>query len=216
VVTDNFGIEAWFKWNGNAAGNALIAYNGHTGASGWGVYRFGSNVGVLFGGVTIVSGPAMNAGLWTYAAAVRASGTTTLYVNGAPITTFPDVPNAPSTLADAGMNIGGNATNAAEFFDGNVDEVRVFTFAPGAFTTSDLNLGTPVIPAAGPAALTAMAALLLAAAVILDQKVTGTNPLVTGRPDASNRTRNTKGWGTTPPKLPRPNGPAKNGRKRRS
>jgi concanavalin A-like lectin/glucanase superfamily protein len=166
VVTDNFGIEAWFQWAGNASGNAVIAYNGHTGTSGWGVFRAGGNVALLFGGVNLMTGPAMVVGSWTELAAVRAGGTTTLYVDGFPQGTIPDTPNAPSTLGGAGMMIGGNAVGPGEFFGGNIDEVRVFTFAPGAFTPSDLNLATANIPTAGTAALIAMALLLAGAAVL--------------------------------------------------
>ena len=45
--------------------------------------------------------------------------------------------------------IGGNVNGAVtEWFDGRIDEVRVFTFQAGQFSVADLNLGHPVsVPA---------------------------------------------------------------------
>jgi hypothetical protein len=43
------------------------------------------------------------------------------------------------------MGIGGNPlVSGFELFDGKIDEVRIFSFAPGAFTVGDLNLPPPV------------------------------------------------------------------------
>ncbi|MGH8324728.1 MAG: hypothetical protein ACRETD_13170, partial [Steroidobacteraceae bacterium] len=49
-LTDNFGVEAWVKSNGNTAGNSGIVYNGNTSTSGWGIYRLGGDYGLLYGG----------------------------------------------------------------------------------------------------------------------------------------------------------------------
>lgn len=53
TATDNFGVEAWVKSNGNTANNATLVYNGNSGNSGWGLFRAGSNYGFLYGGVTL-------------------------------------------------------------------------------------------------------------------------------------------------------------------
>ena len=50
TLTDNFGIEAWVKSDGNTTGNGGIAYNGNTSTSGWGLYRLGASYGMLYGG----------------------------------------------------------------------------------------------------------------------------------------------------------------------
>jgi hypothetical protein len=146
TLTDNFGIEAWVKSNGSTAANAAIAYNGNSGPNGWGIYRFGGNYGLLYGGNILLNGPAITT-QWTELAVVRASGTTTFYVNGVANFTTAAGPNAPA----GGVGIGGNSTNAGfELFDGKIDEVRIFSFAPGQFAVSDLNL--PVLaPVAAPA-----------------------------------------------------------------
>lgn len=140
-ATDNFGIEAWVRSNGRTDVNAALAYNGNTGSSGWGLFRFGSQYGFLFGGVTITPGGPVST-QWTHIAAVRASGVTTFYYNGVATATFAGAPNVPSSGASASMMVGGNPLLATEGFDGSVDEVRIFTFAPGAFVVSDLNLQT--------------------------------------------------------------------------
>ncbi|MDE2257595.1 MAG: hypothetical protein KGK05_07520, partial [Xanthomonadaceae bacterium] len=44
-----------------------------------------------------------------------------------------------------GVGIGGNPLlSGFELFDGKIDEVRIFSFAPGAFSVGDLNLPPPV------------------------------------------------------------------------
>ncbi|HEX4961739.1 MAG TPA: IPTL-CTERM sorting domain-containing protein [Thermoanaerobaculia bacterium] len=143
TAVDNFGIEAWVRSAGSVAGNAVIAYNGSTVASGWGLYRIGGSYGFSYGGVTSVAATPLVAGAWTHLAVVRQSGTTTFYVNGFAVTTSAAVPNIPGLVPSGGMMIGGNLAGG-EFFDGEIDEVRIFTFAPGAFSPSDLTLsGSP-------------------------------------------------------------------------
>ncbi len=140
TLTDNFGIEAWVKSNGSTAGNATIAYNGNTSNAGWGIYRLGANYGVLYGG-NLGANVSPISPAWTELALVRDSGTTTFYVNGVASYTTTTAPNPPA----GGVGIGGNPTvSNAELFDGKIDEVRIFSFAPGAFSVGDLNLPPPV------------------------------------------------------------------------
>ena len=150
ALTDNFGIEAWVKSGGSTTGNATIAYNGNTSNAGWGIYRLGTDYGLLYGGnigapVTPISTQ------WMELALVRDNGTTTFYVNGVASYTTAAGPNAPS----GGIGIGANPLGffsppvaPPEVFDGKIDEVRIFSFAPGAFAVSDLNLPPPppVVP----------------------------------------------------------------------
>ena len=71
---------------------------------------------------------------------MRDYGTSTFYVNGVASFTTTAGPNTPV----GGVGIGGNPLNATEFFGGKIDEVRIFSFAPGAFSAADLNLPAPV------------------------------------------------------------------------
>lgn len=139
-LTDNFGIEAWVKSNGSTTGNATIAYNGNTSNAGWGIYRFGGSYGLLYGGLIGANGGPISTA-WTELALVRDNGTTTFYINGVASATTTTAPNPPS----GGVGIGTNPTVPNfEQFDGKIDEVRIFNFAPGAFSASDLNLPPPV------------------------------------------------------------------------
>jgi hypothetical protein len=145
TLTDNFGIEAWVKSDGNTTGNGGIAYNGNTSSAGWGIYRFGGSYGLLYGG-NIAANVSPISTAWTELALVRDSGTTTFYVNGVARFTTTTGPNPPA----GGMGIGGNPlVSGGELFGGEIDEVRIFSFAPGAFAVGDLNLPPPppLVPA---------------------------------------------------------------------
>lgn len=140
-ATDNFGIEAWVRSDGNTALNSTLAYNGNTGSSGWGLFRLGNQYGFLYGGV--VAQPVVTLGTgWTHLALVRDNGTSRFFVNGFQRFNSGSGPNPPA----GSFLLGGNPLVASEGFDGLIDEVRVFTFAPGQFSPADLNLGTPPMP----------------------------------------------------------------------
>ena len=132
-VTDNFGIELWARPATTASGTRVLAYNGNTSFSGWGIFQSGAAYLGLFGGVAIfASGPATS-NVWTHLALVRASGTTTLYVNGVSAGSVAIAPNTPAGSFLIGVNnIGG------ENFVGALDEVRVFTFGAGEFNVTNL------------------------------------------------------------------------------
>lgn len=139
TLTDNFGVEAWVKSDGSTTNNAAIVYNGNSSTSGWGIYRFGGNYGLLYGGNILLNGPAITT-QWTELAVVRDNGTTTFYVNGVASFTTATGPNPPA----GGVGIGGNPLVAGEFFGGEIDEARIFSFVSGAFSVGDLNLPPPV------------------------------------------------------------------------
>ena len=140
-LTDNFGIETWVK-TAAASGTHYIAYNGNTGANGWGIFQNGSNYEAQLGGSTVFGSAPAATNKWTHLALVRNSGTTSLYVDGLPggSSLWPCyAPDTAFAIATAPDNPGGNTWN------GSIDEVRVFTFAPGAFQRSDLLLERPVL-----------------------------------------------------------------------
>jgi len=78
--------------------------------------------------------------VWTHLALVRNSGITTLYVNGVACGTNSAAPNAPNGLFALGSS---PTALSGEFFDGLIDEVQVFTFTNGAFSTNDLSYRSP-------------------------------------------------------------------------
>ncbi|MFO1514016.1 MAG: LamG domain-containing protein [Verrucomicrobiota bacterium] len=140
-VTDNFGLELLVKPD---ATNAIqcIAYNGDSGPNGWGLYLYQGKYQGLFGGQAFLPGPDAVPGVWTHLALVRNNGFTTLYVNGVPAATSPLTPGVPTgRFALAAQP----QTLTTEFLAGALDEVRVFGFTPGAFSTNYLLLNRGLV-----------------------------------------------------------------------
>ena len=139
IGTDNFGVELWvrtpditqegydfiFSLTGDTTpptGPAIHLANGRWSASIPGYQWIGGNPFVAGGGVPAV------ANVWTRLAVVRTAGVFRLYVNGV---AHPETTNQPPV----GMNGFHMAVNpgGATYFEGDIDEVRVFTFTAGAF-----------------------------------------------------------------------------------
>jgi len=164
TATDNFGVEAWVRAS-STAGNSQVVYNGNSSSFGWGIFRAGANWGLLYGGNVLAQTPTASVDLntWTHLALVRSGGTSTLYKNGVAILTDATAPNTPA----GAFAIGIGAPSNGEYFAGNIDEVRVFTFAAGQFATSDLLTGLAyndppaVVPVNAPPWLLAVALALL-------------------------------------------------------
>lgn len=163
MPTDNFGVEAWARANG-ATGNAQVVYNGNSASSGFGIFRAGTNWAFLYGGVTL-SGNAAVTGAWTHLAIVRDGGVNRFYVNGSQVFSNTAAPNPPAGT----FNIGGNSFLATEFFDGLIDEVRLFTFAPGTFSPAQLNTAerpTVAVPLLAPSGKVLLAIVLILAGLL--------------------------------------------------
>jgi sugar lactone lactonase YvrE len=140
TATDNFGIEAWVKPVAVSAGQ-VIAYNGATDTSGWGIMVSGSNYLALYGGNDIWGVGTATPNLWTHVALVRDSGVSTIYTNGVAAGTSLAGPNVP--VGNFAIAAPPQSPNS-QFLTGLVDEVRVFTFTPGQFSTNDLLLNKPI------------------------------------------------------------------------
>ncbi len=144
TAVDNFGIEAWVNPT-EVTSDQIIAYNGDTATSGWGIMISGSAYSALYGGKVIFSAGTAVPGVWTHVAVVRDNGTSTLYVNGVAITTSPATPNVPVD----NFAVGAPPLNPDnQFFTGLIDEVRVFTFAAGQFSNTDLLINSTLTPVA--------------------------------------------------------------------
>jgi hypothetical protein len=141
---NNWGIEAWVQ-SDNGSLTSAIAYNGNSANAGMGIYQIGGTYIGLMGGIAFVgSTPVTNA--WTHLAMVVNGGTTTFYVNGVANATA-GAPNTP--IATNNFNIG-IRPDLGERFDGRIDEVRIFSFAPGQFSVNDLQFnGVVPEPASG-------------------------------------------------------------------
>lgn len=131
-LIDNFGIELWVK-TADATGGKVIAYNGDTSVSGWGIFQNGATYQALFGGVLIFGSAPVTTNVWTHLALVRSAGKTTFYVNGVASGAAVLEPNYPT----GNFLIGADNVHS-ETFTGAIDEVRVFTFPNGSFNVTNL------------------------------------------------------------------------------
>lgn len=152
TLTDNVGIEAWVNTatDPTGVGQSVIAYDGTPGADGFGLLRvadatpFGglSPVYVARMGATTVGFSALPAGQWVHLALVREAGTATFYVNGQASGTSSAALSAATETFSVGASycaVCDRPIPTADYLDGLVDEVRVFSFAPGQFNAaSDL------------------------------------------------------------------------------
>ncbi len=132
-LVDNFGIELWVKPANMTSGTKMIAYNGNTSASGWGIFQDGGVYEGLFGGVAIFGSAPAVSNVWTHLALVRSNGTARLYINGVAAGTTSTTPNLPN----GNFLIGANNVHT-ETFAGEIDEVRAFTFGSGEFNVTNL------------------------------------------------------------------------------
>lgn len=164
-TVDNFGIVIWADPTSNA--NGAVFYNGNTGSSGWGIYQCenlnwcpgsGSYWALLFGAGPGLQEVPVALNTYTELALVRDSGVATFYVNGVAVgSTTSFTPFDPA----GNVMIGFNPAYSGESYVGNLDEARIFTFAPGQFSPADLNYS----PEPSSLALVGLGAIALAGCV---------------------------------------------------
>lgn len=156
TAVDNFALQAWVFPTSLGFNARMVAYNGNTSFSGFGIYQQGDAWGALFGGNhwQLFSGTVL-LNQWSELTLVRDAGVNTLYINGLGFNVA-SLPNA----AAGDFFIGGNPAVAGETFDGAIDQVRLLTFAPGTLTAADL------APVPEPATLGLAAAALAATALL--------------------------------------------------
>jgi hypothetical protein len=141
TLVTNFGMEAWVK-PASTAGGQIIMYNGNTATGGWGIVIGSSNYMALFGGKTGFGTAPVVPNVWTHVALVRDGTASTLYVNGSPVATSPATPGVPAGNFALGAP---PQAQTNQFFTGLLDEARVFTFAPGQFSTNDLLINRSLV-----------------------------------------------------------------------
>jgi autotransporter-associated beta strand protein len=136
VVTtamENFGVEFWIRPNGGSG--ARLLYNGEPNFNGWGLFWDSGNLSAYVAGSGTFGFAFVPFGQWSHVALVRDFGMWTIYVNG--------IMNGSSFYflnPPAKSFLLGPSPDAGDFFTGEMDEVRVFTFQPGQFSTSELML----------------------------------------------------------------------------
>ncbi len=147
--TDNVGIEVWARVDPSAPNAAMFGTGWFSGYL-WNGYSRGLNIifedgqfkGILGTGdgatnFTFVGTPVAptDASTWYHLALVRDNGVATFYVNG--LASGATSSTVPVSSGDFAMSI---ASGGGWRFTGGMDEARIFTFNPGEFRTSDLQI----------------------------------------------------------------------------
>lgn len=150
--SNNFGVELWLKVL--AVSDAVILIDGQVAYpgpySGFTIIENpNSTISVdNYANNTYLGSTPFTANTWMHLAYVVNNGVTTFYMNGKAVLSTASAPVAPAGSLWLGANPG--YYNDLYGFNGLIDEVRVFTFAPGAFSTNYLLLNdTNNYPAAG-------------------------------------------------------------------
>jgi hypothetical protein len=127
-MTSNYTVEVWAKFNSLAAGNQAIISKNTGSNNGYYLGRNGS--ALVFDGLTTSSG-VINATDWHHIAVVNDNGTRRLYVNG----WEQALTGTAITVAANTQNIGiGYDANTNTYFNGQIDEVRIWSTVRSQFT----------------------------------------------------------------------------------
>lgn len=133
--TASFAMELWFKPT-SISGTQALLFNGYTAQAGLGLYLYNGELQALAGGLAFHSTlAAPTAGAWNHAALVYDNGSLRMFLNGAQVLGAAITFNDP-TLGS--LSLGGNGF-VGDRFTGSLDDIRIFTFATGTFTSSMLN-----------------------------------------------------------------------------
>jgi hypothetical protein len=141
----NWGIEIWALPQDNGIAGGTGGWIFSSGQSGGAVLRVNFNgtssyidAFILGPGTEIGDQLPLNTNQWMHLAIVNNGGALTFYTNGVPCGA--SVTNG-ATAPAGDVYIGTPSDNQAYY--GYLDEARMFTFAPGAFTTNDFLLRPP-------------------------------------------------------------------------
>ncbi|MEM1213177.1 MAG: LamG domain-containing protein [Planctomycetota bacterium] len=131
---NNIGVELWVKPTAQGGFRNLVNFGG---SSGIGIAQQNEGVWGMVYGKASVGFQAIKPEQWVHLAVVIDNGVGRFFVNGQPAG---QAPNATSWgyPRSRSMTLGLPAQKGHRPFEGIIDEVRVFTFEPGAFDPSDL------------------------------------------------------------------------------
>jgi len=139
----NFGVQLWVK-NASSVGvgTTNIFSVGYPNSNGISLsYGSGSYSGWVGGDATVASVAVGSGSIsgWDHLALVTAAGTTTFYVNGVSRGTSLQAVLTPGVEWHGFLSAGG-----ASLYGGLIDEIKVFTFAPGTFSASQLDFASAI------------------------------------------------------------------------
>lgn len=136
TVVDNFSLEGWAKISSFTSDNQMIFHNGNSFFNGWGllISSTGSLV-IIYGSVSYTTVPFQcSLNQWYHFALVRTNGITKAYANGTEVfnstITSPNVPTNNFCI--------GNMSTGTNFFNGVIDNVKVYNTALTAQQVSNL------------------------------------------------------------------------------
>jgi len=145
LLTDvgDFTIVTWVYWTGTTAnqrifdfGTGLGEYMFLTPRTGAGHLRFAITTNLRVGEQAIEASSALPSGQWVQVAVTLSGTTGTLYVNGKPVGTNPDLHLAPFRLGHTTHNWLGRSQYASDaYFKGQIDDFRIYY---GALSVSEI------------------------------------------------------------------------------
>ena len=155
-ATDNFGIEFWAR-SSQTSFSLVFATGGSTGQISFGT-NSGNWIAAVHGGGWIGAesgtGQTIAANTWTHLAIIRENGVSTFYINGVAQTGTLNVAPTHGT-GHIGVQSGGTGT-----YEGDLDELRMFTFDSGDNPVAALNVQAAV-PEPSSTALLGLSSLAL-------------------------------------------------------
>jgi hypothetical protein len=121
-------IEAWIKTTQNNGGGAILTYGNLSANNRFALYQSGGNLNFVAEGNDYNTGVAINDGVWHHVAATFDGTNLKIYKDGVQVgTTQFKIFNTTGTQ----LSIGYRGV-AAEYFNGNIDEVRIWNVAVSA------------------------------------------------------------------------------------
>jgi hypothetical protein len=139
--TGNFTIEMWVYPNANQASYAQLLNKGPSEIFNLGFYPSTTQLNFYNGGFLISASSSLTIGAWTHVALVRNGTTLTLYQGGVSVGSATYTTDAPDNYGHIGCSV----NEAAYFFNGYIDDLRITngiarytgTFTPPTSALSD-------------------------------------------------------------------------------
>lgn len=138
VPNDNFGIDVYVRISDLERSGAIFSTAGGNVRRGVSIgFKPEHGIRAAISGVAHVGDPYMPSSTaeWVHVAIVSNGGTTTFYVNGEE---FGESVNKGIPAVETGDHFFVGRMTEGDFLVGSIDELRIFTFEPGAFDKSDL------------------------------------------------------------------------------
>lgn len=139
TASDNFGFQVWVKARtaaGSGEGRRLVVYNGFPLANGFGFRQTPTHYELVFTKHQTIAATPAPLGRWVHLAYVRAGGVNRFFVNGQEVPArqiAPLRPDGKTMVGATGMDQPSGELMTGHFFDGWIDEVKIFTFKRGRF-----------------------------------------------------------------------------------